>query len=510
MVTEHCEIVGGERGKNQSKGFEFRHSALNLWCRNSRHAGWRLIRGLPRHRRGKFSLVLSLQRESTTNHRINYLRNLKSAAICVLLILFTTTVHASNQIPAKPQERTIAIVGATIHPVSGPAVERGTIVFDKGKITAIGANVQIPNGAEVIDASGKHVYPGLISPDTYLGLTEIGAVRASRDHTETGRINPNVRAEVAINPDSELFPVTRANGITMAVTFPRGGVIAGTSAAIMLDGWTWEEMTYKAPAALSVNWPRMTINRAPWVRQSEEEQKKERDAALKELADAFRDARAYMVARNAGQQRGVPYHNVDMRWEAMIPVLQRKVPVVVWAREVQQIQAAVAWAEQENIDLIIGGGHDAWRVADLLKQKNIPVLAGGIHRLPVRRFEAYDEPFLLPNKLHAAGIRFAIISEEEAPHERNLPYNASHAAAYGLPKDEALKAITLYPAQIFGIADKVGSLEIGKDATLIVTTGDPLEIMTNVEMEFIQGRKIDLTSRHTMLYEKYREKYNHR
>lgn len=429
------------------------------------------------------------------------------AATACLLVFLTLTPQASSQVPAKPQERAIAIVGGTIHPVSGPAIPGGTIVFDKGKITAIGITVQVPEGAEVIGASGKHVYPGLISADTYIGLTEIGAVRASRDHTEAGRINPNARAEAAFNPESELIPVTRANGILTIVTAPRGGLISGTSAMMRMDGWTWEDMTLEAPAALIVNWPAMSISRAPWVTKSEEEQRKDIDKSLKELADAFRDARAYMRAKKAAGTRGIPHHDTDVRWEAMIPVLERRVPVVVWATDVQQIQAAVAWAERENIRIIIGGGYDAWRVTDLLNRKNIPVLAGGIHRLPSRRFEQYDEPFLLPKKLHEAGISFAIISQEEAAHERSLPYHAANAAAFGLPKDEALKAITLYPAQIFGVADRIGSLEVGKDATLIVTTGDPLEIMTHVEMAFIEGRRIDLGNRHVRLYEKYGEKY---
>ena len=428
-------------------------------------------------------------------------------SIIALTLVSQQGLRASDVIPAKPQDHPIVIVNATLHPVVGPVIEKGMILFDKGKIVSIGQQVQIPSDAERIDASGRHVYPGLISADTYVGLTEIASIRASRDRTETGRINPNVRAETALNPESEIIPVTRANGITMAVTSPSGSLIAGTGVVMLMDGWTWEDMTFKAPSALYVSWPGMVLSRSPFSRQTEEEQKKEREKNLKDLADAFRDARAYMTAKKGEEQKGVPYHDVDLRWEAMIPVLEGKVPVVVWATEVQQIEAAVAWAEQEKVRLIIGGGHDAWRVADLLKKYDIPVLAGEILRLPSHRFDEYDDPFSLPAKLHAAGIRFAIISGEEAAHERNLPYHAAMAAAYGLPKDEALKAVTLYPAQIFGFADRAGSLEAGKDATLIVTTGDPLDIRSSVEMEFIQGRKIDLRSRHTILYEKYKEKY---
>lgn len=427
--------------------------------------------------------------------------------VVILSSVLVLPVRASDQIPAKAQDHPIAITGATIHPVSGPIIQRGTILFDKGKIVALGTNVTLPEKTEVIDAGGKHVYPGLISPDTYIGLVEIEAVRATRDNVETGTINPNIRAEVAVNPESEQIPVARANGITTMISAPSGALIAGTSAMLMLDGWTWEEMTLKAPLAMNVYWPRVNISREWWVRQSEEEQKKEREAHVKELANAFRDARSYMTAKNAETEKGVPYHNTDMRWEAMIPVLEGKIPVVVWADEIQQIEAAVAWADQEKIRIIIGGGHDAWRLTDLLKHNGIAVLAGAIHRLPDRRFEEYDEPLMLPLKLYQAGIPFAIITQGESAHERNLPYQAATAAAYGLPKEEALKAITLSPAQIFGVADRVGSLDVGKDATLIVTTGDPLEIESAVTLEFIQGKRIDLSSRHTKLYEKYQEKY---
>jgi imidazolonepropionase-like amidohydrolase len=210
-------------------------------------------------------------------------RLLVTVVSCILTSTYSST--GSDQIPAKPQDHTIALTGATIHPVTGPAVEKGTIVFDEGKITALGANATIPEAAEIIDVSGKHVYPGLISADTYIGLIEIGAVRATRDRNETGDINPNVRAEVAVNPESELIPVARANGITMMVTSPSGGLISGTSAMMMMDGWTWEEMTFKAPAAMYVDWPRMTIITAPWFTRSAEDQKKERDKLLARVHD---------------------------------------------------------------------------------------------------------------------------------------------------------------------------------------------------------------------------------
>jgi imidazolonepropionase-like amidohydrolase len=408
-----------------------------------------------------------------------------------------------DQRPAPPQNHPVALVGGTVHTVTGGELAGATILFDRGKISAIGRGVSLPAGTEVIDVSGKHIYPGLFDAFTNLGLTEIGAVRATNDVSETGRINPNARAEVAVNPESELIPVARANGVTTALTAPEGGIISGTAALINLDGWTWEEMTFKAPVALIVNWPQMTPQRAWWVTESEEEQKKNRERNLKELAQAFKDARAYWTAKKAAG-KNIP---TDMRWEAMVPVFEGKLPVLVMANNLQQIQAAVAWAEEEKIKIFIGGGYDAWRAAELLKSKNIPVLVGGTLRMPSRRHEDYDLAYSVPAKLHQAGVKFALFGDGGASNERNLPYHAAMASAYGLPKEAALKAITLFPAEIFGVADRIGSLEVGKDATLIVATGDPLEITTNVEMEFIQGKKVDLTSRHTQLYEKYQVKY---
>ncbi|MBI1803395.1 MAG: amidohydrolase family protein [Ignavibacteriae bacterium] len=434
------------------------------------------------------------------------MKTLNNIFVLFALILPSFGALVASEIPGKPQDHPIALVGGTVHTVSGAVVESGTILFEKGKITSIGTDVTLPQGTESIDMTGKHVYPGMVDARSEIGLVEIDAARATRDVSEVGTINPNIRAEVAMNPESEIIPVTRANGITTALTMPSGGTISGTAAAIMLDGWTWEEMTLKAPAGLVVNWPSMTITKAWWERRTEDEQKKARDKALDELRDAFRDARAYMKAKQAELQKNIPYHKTDLRWEAMIPMLEGKVPVLVNAEEIQQIEAAIAWAEQEGLKLVILGGYDSWRVADLLKAKDVSVIVNPIHRTPWRRWEPYDVQFTIPKKLHDAGVRFCIASGG-ASNERNLPYQAATAASYGLPKDEALKAVTLYPAQILGVGDRVGSLEVGKDATLIVTNGDPLEITTNVLMEFIQGKTISLQSRHTHFYEKYQEKY---
>jgi imidazolonepropionase-like amidohydrolase len=431
------------------------------------------------------------------------------AALCAALTAADTNrlFAGGPEIPAKPQDHPIVLTGGTIHPVSGPEIPNGMVLFDQGKIVAIGTDLRLPAGTERIDVTGKHVYPGLVLATSTTGLNEIGSVRATRDAVETGSINPNIRAEAGVNPESEIIPVTRANGVTVAMTMPGGGVISGTAAALELDGWTWEDMTLRAPVGMIVNWPGMTINTAWWETRTEEEQKKDRERDLDVMRNAFRDARAYMTAKSASAGGKAPHHDVDLRWESMIPVLEGKVPVILYASDLAQIQAAVAWADREKIRIVIAGGYDAWRAADLLKARGIPVIAEPITTTPSRRWEAYDEAYTLPKKLFDAGVTFCISGGGGYENERNLPYQAAMAASYGLPADEALKAITIYPARIFGIADRVGSIENGKDATLIVTTGNPLEITSSVEMEFIRGKKIQLTSRHTGLYEKYKEKY---
>lgn len=425
----------------------------------------------------------------------------------VLLAAITSLGTASDPIPAPKQKKPIALIGGTVYTVSGAVIQNGTVVFDKGKITAVGTSVAIPADAERIDVSGKMVYPGLIDSYSIMGLTEIGSVRGTLDYNETGPINPNARVEVAVNPESELYPVARSGGITITGTSPLGGLISGTSAAIMMDGWTWEDMTLKAPLGLTVNWPSMVYTPGRFSRQTKEEWLKNRDAQLKELTDAFANARAYMRAKHAEQRKGIPYHDTDLRWEAMIPVLEGNVPVWVTASELFQIQAAVTWAGQENVKLVIVGGRDAWRITSQLKAKEIPVIVTDVLNSPSRRWEEYDLVYSIPKKLSDAGILFCISGDNDPSNARNLNHHAATAAAFGLSPGDALKAITLDAARILGIDSMVGSLEPGKDATLIVTTGNILELSSTVDRVFIQGRTIDLRDMHKQLYNKYSEKY---
>jgi len=432
-----------------------------------------------------------------------------STRVCICAAVATCwtapPILAGPEIPGADPDGPIAIVGAAIHPVSSPSIKEGALLFDKGKIVAVGRDVPIPGQAKRIDGRGMHVYPALFNAYSNLGLTEIGAVRATRDYSEAGQINPNVKAEVAVNPDSELIPVARAGGLLLSLSAPSGGLISGTSAVLQLDGWTWEDMTLKTPVGMHVKWPKMP-SAVNWPRgESKETESSKRDKTLDLIDRTFADARAYRKARRTASPRGVEQAR-DSRWEAMIPVLDGKLPLVIAADEIRQIQAAVAFAARQQVKLILLGGYDAPPCAALLKQHHVPVIVNRVYRLPLRRGDQYDAAYTLPARLRGAGIKYCIACSG-ASNIRNLPYHAATAAAFGLPRDEAVRAITLYPAEILGVADRVGSLEVGKDATLIIADGDPLETATHVVTAFIRGREVDLSNRHKRLWQKYQEKY---
>jgi imidazolonepropionase-like amidohydrolase len=426
------------------------------------------------------------------------------ATLAGFAAIYATPVRAqSRQVPAPAQSKPMVLQGGVIHPVSQPPIESGYVVFAQGKITAVGSGKPPKvSGATVIDLAGKHVYPGLIAADTQLGLTEIGDIDQTVDTTELGRVKPEVRAAVAVNPDSELLTVTRANGILTALTMPTGGLIAGRASLIRMDGWTWEDLAIQADAGLVINWPRTEPIVAWWMDRSEDAQRKEIKDDLDAIEKIVDDAAAYIQARDHDAALAT-----DMRFEAMRPTLKGEKPVLVNANLAGQIESAVAWANRRKLKIVIVGGAQADRVAALLKQHDVPVIVAGIHRMPTRRQDGYDQAFALPANLHQAGVRFCIAPAGEAAHTRSLNHMAGTAAAYGLPRDIALRSVTLSAAEILGVADSLGSLDVGKSATLMVTTGDPLEITSDTSMAFIDGRQLDLGNRHKSMYEKYRQKY---
>jgi len=417
--------------------------------------------------------------------------------------------------PAAARAQSLLLKNATVHPVSGPVLSPGDVLIENGKVSQIG-HLDV-KADQVVDLTGQHLYPGLLALNTSLGLVEIEEVRATRDMEETGQFVPEVQSWVAVNPDSELLPVARANGVAFFEPTPEGSMVAGQSALMVMDGWTTEEMVFKKPAALHIYWPSMDIGtggrrggfRRRGASGSPEERVKERERKVKELADFFDDARAYAQARGAAQTNGAPDPGLNPSWEAMLPYVRGQQPIIIHADELRQIKSALQWAETNNYKIIIAGGYDAWKVADLLAKKNVPVIYDAMYRLPSSEVESYDIHFKAPELLRQAGVKVAFSLQGDvaaAALTKNLPYVASQAVAYGLPADEALKAITLYPAQILGVDNRLGAIEQGKDGTVFACTGDILDLRANVTHLWVAGHEVSLENRHTRLYEKYRNR----
>ncbi len=425
--------------------------------------------------------------------------------IAIMLHWCSAPLFAHDQIPGKPQTHPIVIKNATIHPVDRPTIDEGWLLLEDGLITGIGKAVAVPESAIEIDGSGKHIYPGLIASISDIGLNEISSVTETDDRVELGDRNPNVRSWVAVNPDSELIPVARAGGVLTAMTAPLGPWMRGQSAVLNLDGWTVAEMTLLAPAGLFVNWSAMR------PRPNKEDDGIQREKQLADLDALLDEARRYRAAR-AARPETTPS---DQRLESLLPVIDGSRPWIAEANLQDEIESAVAYAQSQSLRLVIHGGYDAESCSELLTKYNIPVIIGSTFRLPIRRDDPYDAAFTLPQRLQQAGIKFSIAGEGRgasggASNLRNLPQHAAVAVGYGLSRDLALRSITLSAAEIIGVADRIGSITVGKDATLIITDGDILEIQTNVTDAFIQGRKVDLGSRHKTLYEKYKQKYSNR
>lgn len=417
---------------------------------------------------------------------------------------------AQVMMPVAPQEQPVVLRGATIHTVTKGTIQNGTIVLERGKITAVGGpEVAAPRAAKVVDVTGKHIYPGLIDAYSTVGITEIGAVDVSNDINELGDFNPNVRAEVAVNAESRHIGTTRSAGVLVAFSTPEGGVISGLSSALSLEGWTWEEMSMKGAAALNVKWPdpnarprRFGGGGPPGGRGGPPQPPPKTYAEqVEEIRNWFAEARAYRDALKAGQ-----VVRTDARYAAMIPALDGAIPVVVAAEAASQINDAITWAKAEGVKLVIRGGRDALVVADRLKAENVPVILTSTMAAPDRQYEGYDGAYATPGKLHAAGVKFAIAGGSGGLYSYRLPWEAGVAVAFGLPEEEALKAVTINAAEFMGIADKVGSLEVGKEGTLLITTGTPLDMTSNIVQSYIQGREINMMDIHKFFFQKYLEK----
>lgn len=423
-------------------------------------------------------------------------------------LLLPGSTGAQERMTVPPQEVPVVLKGATLHTVTKGTITNGTIVLDRGKITAIGGpEVPTPRGAKVVDVSGKHIYPGLVDAYSTVGITEIGAVDVSNDINELGDFNPNVRAEIAVNAESRHIGTTRSAGVLVAFSTPDGGVISGLSSAMSLEGWTWEEMSMKPAAALNVRWPdpnstgrRRFGGGGPGGR-GDGPPPRTYAEQVQQIKDWFSEARAYRDAVKSGQSV-----RTDTRYAAMIPALDGAIPVVVAADGAAQINDAITWAKGERVKLVIRGGRDALFVADRLKAENVPVILTSTMAAPDRQYEGYDNAYATPARLHAAGVKFAISGGSGGLYSNRLPWDAGVAVAFGLPEEEALKAVTINAAEFMGIADRVGSLEVGKDGTLLITTGTPLDMTSDILQSYIQGREINMMDIHKWFFQKYLEK----
>jgi len=422
---------------------------------------------------------------------------------------------------------TILIRDADVYPVTGKEMKGVSVLIQDGKIAEIGAKIVAPKGARIVEAKGMRVYPGMIDSGTELGLSEVPAVRETVDTGELGEFMPQLKALSAVNPDSEHFGVVRVNGITSAMTFPSSGggggggrfgggerqLISGQAALIHTDGWTWEEMEIKRSAAMSVQFPSLggrggrggavpdsvveilgqtgPANNAAAARRNYEE-------SIAKLNDFFDNARRYQKAKAAHAAD----FRTDLKFEAMLPVLEGKVPVAVTGARASTIHDAVQWAKKQNIKLVILQPREIGKAAADLKAENVPVVFGRVLALPETEDSAYDEAFTLPAEAYKAGVKiaFGTFTNEFV---RNIPYQAATAVAFGLPYEEALKAVTINPAEIWGAGDQLGSVEKGKLADLIVTDGDPLEIQTQVKHLYIKGKEVSLENKQTRLYQRY-------
>jgi imidazolonepropionase-like amidohydrolase len=401
----------------------------------------------------------------------------------------------------------VAYTNATLHPIVAPAIPNGTLVVDGGAIVAVGAEIALPEGAAVIDLGGRHVWPGLVDAASDLGLTEIGAVRATNDYREIGDWNPDLRTEIAFHPDSRRIPPALAGGVTTVHVVPESDLFAGTSAVVRLDGWTWEEMTLAAPVGQHLYFPRVVRPTASWFGPppEEEEFEKEKKEKLRKLDERIAAAKGYERARSAAEAGTGPAIDIDPRFEALRPLLAGRMPLFLWAEERNQIAQALDWAKKHGFArLVLVAGPDAALHAERLAAEKVPVVLLGVHRLPERSWEPYDAPFTAAARLHAAGVELAIAATDSS-NERNLPFQVATAVAHGLPREAGHAAMTVAPARILGIDDRAGALAPGREASFFVADGDPLDIRTSIVRVFVRGREIDLAEDpQRRLWERYR------
>lgn len=420
------------------------------------------------------------------------------------VLILALALHAQKPAPAPAQQEAITVFNGVLHLGNGNVIQQGLLHFDKGKIVYAGPmdddarRKYMKNEFRSIDATGKHIYPGLIAMNTLLGLNEIDAVRATRDYHETGNLNMNVRSIIAYNPESVIIPTVRFNGVLMAEVKPEGGRISGTGSLVQLDAWNWQDAAIATDVTMHLNWPASSYSTGWWAEPGETLTRRW-DAEMLELRKVFEEARAYAALKNP--------ETIHLKYEAMKGLFNGTCKLMIHADDRIAITSALAFASDYGLKPVIVGGADAWMVTSELRNAGAGVIISRTHRLPARQDEPVDMMYRLPKILHDSGVMFAI-TDVNSWEQRNVAFQAGSAVAYGLSKEDALAAVTLNPAKMLGADKFCGSLEVGKDATLIITEGDMLDMKGNVISEaFIRGREIPMLNSQRMQYDKYRTKY---
>lgn len=397
----------------------------------------------------------------------------------------------------KPRNGRFLLQNATIVTVTKGTIENGSVLIANGKIEAVGTNVAAGD-AEVIDCTGHFIYPGMFDGGSQLGLVEVGSLAETQDYAEVGQVTPNMQALVAINPNSVAIPVTRVSGVTTILATPSGGMFPGTAALINLNGYTPDQM-YAGFKGVILNFP-SSARRSTWDRRSDEDVKKDAEKAQKNLNDIWEKATTYHQLATA--KATLPYYP---EMEQLAKVVAGELPLLVEVNAASDIELAIKWLENKKIKAILTGVAEGWRVADKIAAAKLPVITGPMLAIPTRQSDRFDASYTNPGKMSKAGVK-VVIRSNDSENTRNLPFNAGFAAAYGMGKEEALKAVTINSAEVFGVADKLGSIEVGKDATLFVSTGDPFETRSQIRHVFIDGFRVPMSNRHIRFYQEFLER----
>jgi len=423
------------------------------------------------------------------------------------LVSFTAAVFAQDDVyPAAKQNKKTAIVGATVHVGNGQVIENGTVVFDNGKIVYAGDAAAAPKAENTIDAKGKQVYPGLILPSSNLGLQEISGVRGSTDINEIGEFNPSVRSIAAYKAESVIINTLRLNGILLAHTIPGGQLIAGQSSVVQLDAWNYEDAAYKTDMGMHFYMPSL-LSRGGGRGFGRGFGGAPAGDPIKEALDKIESVKAIFREAKAYHQKGAD-KQINLKLEATKGLFNRTQKLFVHCNQIKQMIVAIDFVKEFGFDVVLVGASESWQIADLLKANNIAVILTQEHSLPTTDDDDIDQPYKAASVLQKAGVLFCLNDDDPQNRGRNLMFNAGTAAAYGLGKEGALQAITLNAAKILGVADKTGTLEVGKDANIVISEGDILDMKSSIVTDaFIQGRAVAITSKHKQLYDRYKHKY---